>query len=82
MKYRSRADIAADILSIASTGAIKTRIMYRAFLSFPQQKEYLKLLIEAGMLEYIKDEKIYRTTKRGMTFLESYDQMRKMLAGP
>lgn len=79
MKYRSRTDIAADILQIASTGAIKTKIMYRAFLSFPQQKEYLQLLIEAGMLEYFEEERMYKTTERGMHFLKSYGELRKML---
>ncbi len=79
MKYRSRTDIAADILQIASGGAIKTRIMYRAFLSFPQQKEYLQLLIDAGMLEYLNEGRMYRTTERGTTFLKSYKELREML---
>ena len=35
MKYRSRMDIASEILEIAEGGALKTRIMYSAFLSFP-----------------------------------------------
>lgn len=79
MKYRSRTDIAADILQIASAGAIKTKIMYRAFLSFPQQKEYLQLLIEAGMLEYFREERMYKTTERGLHFLKSYQELRRML---
>jgi hypothetical protein len=31
------------------------------------------------MLEYIEDGRMYRTTKRGMNFLESYDELRRML---
>ena len=46
MKYRSRTDIAAAILEIALDGSIKTKITYRAFLSFPQLKEYLSVLEE------------------------------------
>jgi predicted transcriptional regulator len=53
MKYRSRTDIAAAILEIALDGSIKTKITYRAFLSFPQLKEYLSVLEERELLEYV-----------------------------
>jgi predicted transcriptional regulator len=46
VQYRSREDIVAAILDIAKHGAIKTRIMYRAFLSYPQLKEYLGMLLK------------------------------------
>ncbi|HXG06389.1 MAG TPA: winged helix-turn-helix domain-containing protein [Nitrososphaera sp.] len=48
MKQGSRTDIAAAILGIAVDGAIKTETMYRAFLSFPQLKEYLTVLEDRG----------------------------------
>ena len=38
MKYRSRTDIAAAMLEIALDGAIKTKIMYKAFLSFSTKR--------------------------------------------
>ena len=44
VQYRSRNDITASILEIAKDSAIKTKIMYKAFLSYPQLKEYLALL--------------------------------------
>ena len=80
MKYRSRPDIAADILRIAQDGSIKTRIMYTAFLSFPQLKEYLALLIDAGLLDYLKEEKKYYTTKKGIQFLKMYAEVGGMLS--
>ncbi len=80
MKYRSRTDIAAAILDIAVGGAIKTRIMYRAFLSFPQLKEYLQLLTDAGLLEYSKEEKQYQTTEKGMNFLKMYNNIGKLIS--
>ena len=79
MKYRSRMDIAADILEIAQGGAIKTRIMYRAFLSFPQLKEYLELLTDQGLLEHVKEEKVYSTTEKGKRFLKMYAEVDKMV---
>ncbi len=69
MKYRSRTDIAAAILEIAVDGAIKTKIMYKAFLSFPQLKDYLGLLMAKGLLEYIPTDREYRTTDKGKQFI-------------
>ena len=41
MKYRSRTDIVSQILEAANGGATKTKIMYEAYLSYAQPKEYL-----------------------------------------
>ncbi|HXV45815.1 MAG TPA: winged helix-turn-helix domain-containing protein [Nitrososphaera sp.] len=79
MKYRSRTDIAAAILEIALDGSIKTKIMYKAFLSFPQLKEYLSVLEEKGLLEYITTDHEYRTTDRGKQFLKMYKDVGQMI---
>jgi predicted transcriptional regulator len=68
-------DIAAAILEVAKGGAIKTRIMYTAFMSYPQTKEYLQLLLEQGLLEYVKEEKVYNTTDKGKRFLKMYKEV-------
>jgi len=75
MKYRSRTDITSQILEAANGGATKTRIMYKAFLSYAQLKEYLGTLIENGLLEYNKSEQIYRTTNKGHKFMKIYNEM-------
>jgi predicted transcriptional regulator len=80
MKNRSRLDIAAKILEIAQVGAIKTRIMYDSFLSFPQLKDYLELLQEKGALNYVEDERKYYTTKKGMKFLRGYKEIRQLVS--
>lgn len=79
MKYRSRIDIAAAILRISEGGAIKTRIMYRSFLSFPQLKEYLGLLLEQDMLRHNEEEKTYYTTEKGHRFLKVYGEIDGMI---
>lgn len=73
-------NIAAAVLEIAKDGAIKTRIMYSAFLSFPQLKEYLKLL-DSGLLESSSDEgrKAYLTTDKGKRFLKMYNEVDVMV---
>lgn len=79
MKYRSRTDIAAAILEIALEGSIKTKIMYKAFLSFPQLKEYLAVLEEKGLLEHIEIDREYRTTEKGKQFLKMYKDVGQMI---
>lgn len=79
MKYRSRTDIAAAILEIAVDGSIKTKIMYKAFLSFPQLKEYLSVLEEKGLLSYVATDREYRTTEKGRQFLRMYKDVGQMI---
>ena len=80
MKYRSRTDITAQILEAANGGVTKTKIMYKAFLSYAQLKEYLTVLIENGLLEYVEGEQIYRTTEKGNRFLKIYNQIGEYVA--
>ena len=79
VKYRSRTDIAAAILDIALEGSIKTKIMYKAFLSFPQLKEYLAVLEAKGLLDYIATDREYRTTDKGKQFLKMYKDVGQMI---
>ncbi|TLX89156.1 MAG: hypothetical protein E6K94_10950, partial [Thaumarchaeota archaeon] len=62
MKYRSRTEIVSMILEAANGGATKTRIMYKAFLSYAQLKEYLSVLIENNLIEYLEGIQTYKTT--------------------
>ena len=75
MKYRSRTDIVALILEAANSGITKTKIMYKAFLSYTQLKEYLATVEENGLLEYQEGEQIYKTTAKGIRFLKIYKQI-------
>ncbi|MFZ0222707.1 MAG: winged helix-turn-helix domain-containing protein [Candidatus Nitrosopolaris sp.] len=76
MKHRSRLEIIAEILETANTSkALQAKIMHRVYLSYPQLKEYLALLLENNLIEYIQTDRIYRTTTRGMHFLEIYQQL-------
>lgn len=75
MKYRSRTDIVSQILESASEGATKTRIMYKAYLSYAQLKEYIAVLVENGLLEFEKGGQTYKTTAKGLMFLKTYSQI-------
>ncbi len=75
MKYRSRTDIVSQILEAANGGATKTKIMYKAYLSYAQLKEYLSVLVENGLLEFQKGTQTYKTTSKGLQFLRTYSQI-------
>jgi predicted transcriptional regulator len=79
MKYRSRTDIAEMILEAANGGATKTKIMYKAFLSYAQLKEYLAVLIENGLIEYEDVRQLYRTTEKGLHLLQIYNQIDELV---
>ena len=75
MKYRSRTDVVSQILEAASGGTTKTKIMYKAYLSYAQLKEYLSVLVENGLLDFEKGSQTYKTTPKGMLFLKTYSQI-------
>jgi predicted transcriptional regulator len=77
MRNRSDIDIMAKILHAANerSGAGRTKIMYRAFLSYTQLKEYLPALTEPGLLSYDADTQTFKTTQKGLRFLDTYKQI-------
>ena len=80
MGNRSRTEIVDSILDAAKGGGeTKTRIMYFTFLSYNQLNEYLSLLIENNLLEYLDGTKTYKTTEKGLHFLKMNNELRKLL---
>jgi predicted transcriptional regulator len=79
VKYRSRTEIVSMILEAANGGATKTRIMYKAFLSYAQLKEYLSVLIENNLIEYLEGTQTYKTTEKGFNFLRMYNEIGELL---
>jgi predicted transcriptional regulator len=82
MKYRSRTEIVSMILEAANGGATKTRIMYKAFLSYAQLKEYLSVLIENNLLEYLEGIQTYKTTEKGFNLLKMHNEIGELLQNP
>jgi predicted transcriptional regulator len=70
VKYRSRSEIVGLLLEAANGGgATKTKLMYSAFISFNQLREYLSLLVENGLIQYEEGMHSYRTTEKGMRLM-------------
>ena len=77
-QYRSRIQIAADILQIAKAGSRKTKIMYLGNLSFDLLQKYLEMLVNYNLLEvHGGADKSYIATEKGKQFLEDYYELQK-----
>ena len=82
MKYRSRTEIVSMILEAANGGATKTKIMYRAFLSYAQLKEYLSVLTENNLIEYLEGTQTYKTSEKGFNLLKMHNEIGELLQTP
>lgn len=79
MKYRSRTEIVAMILQSVRSGATKTKIMYKAYLSYTQIKEYLSFLQENDLIKYEEGAQVYIITEKGLQFLHAYDEISELV---
>ena len=79
MGNRSRTEIVAMILEAANGGETKTKIMYFAFLSYGQLKEYLSILIENNLIEYLDGTQTFKTTEKGLNYLKMHNEMGELL---
>jgi predicted transcriptional regulator len=80
-KRRDKLYIIAEILEIAKDGALKTQIMYRANLSFTQLNDYLGFMLQINLLAKTKrsGKDIYKSTERGLDFLQRYREIAELL---
>ena len=74
---RTRVEILASILKVASSRTLKTHIMYKANLSYRQLERYLNFLETNGMLVRTFDDNIlmYEVTEKGSEFLKDYQRI-------
>jgi predicted transcriptional regulator len=79
MGNRSRTEIVGSILEAANGGVSKTKIMYFAFLSYGQLKEYLSILIENNLIEYLEGANKFKTTEKGLNFLKMHNEIAELL---
>jgi predicted transcriptional regulator len=79
MGNRSRTEIVGNILDAANGGTTKTKIMYTAFLSYNQLNEYLSLLTENNLIEYLDGTNKFKTTEKGLFFLKVHNEIGELL---
>jgi predicted transcriptional regulator len=82
LKHRYQADIIAAILEAAASGEVpKSKLYHKSFLTYNRLKACMRLLVTSGLIECIecKDFRSYRTTEKGMLFLQAYNGMVELL---
>ena len=85
MTSRNRTEITIQILEFVNgcdhddDGITQTRLMSKLFLDNAQLKHSLVFLIENDLLSYAPKMRRFKTTEKGLMFLEAYDQIDKML---
>ena len=80
MGYRSRTEIVCNILDAANGGgATKTKIMYTAFLSYAQLKEYLTILVDNNLIKYNDGTQTFKTTEKGLNYLKMHNEISELL---
>ena len=79
MGNRSRTEIVSNILEVANGGETSTKIMYKAFLSYNQTKEYLSVLTENNLIDYLDGTHKFKTTEKGLNYLKVYNEMGELL---
>ena len=81
---RSHAQVISEILSEASEGANKTRLMYRCNLNFERFNRHLRQLLDAGVIDRVnpnpKGVTIYKTTDKGRELLTVLRKANKLMA--
>jgi predicted transcriptional regulator len=84
MRNRDRMEIISRILEAVngSGGATRTRIMYHAFVSHAQMKEYLSYLEDNGMLHYDAESEKFKITEKGLEFVRIYTEINEMIKVP
>ena len=82
LKHRSKPEIISSILKSTQryTGATMTQIQYETYVSYKQLKDYLTLLIQHKLIEFVREEKMFRITESGINALNIFDEMDKLLA--
>jgi predicted transcriptional regulator len=87
MTNRNRTEIIIQILEVVNCyddggdneGVTQTTLMNKLFLSHEQMKKYLMLLIEDDLLSYDSTMRTFKTTEKGFTFLQGFNQIDKIL---
>lgn len=51
----------------------------KAFLCYAQLREYLSVVIENNLLEYIEETHTYKTTAKDLNFLEMHNEIVELL---
>ena len=58
---------------------LRQKLCTLAFLSYNQLNEYLSILIENNLIEYLDGTKTFKTTEKGLNLLKIHNEMTELL---
>ena len=79
MKNRSRTEILTMILDSVGSGATKTKIMYKAYLSYAQLKDYLNFMEKNELVKYEDGSQVYKITEKGIKLMRLCEEVGDMI---
>jgi predicted transcriptional regulator len=78
---RSKHEIISDILTVIKVDAgTFSEIQFKIHISHPRLKKYLTHLVQSELIVYVKQEKRFRITQRGLYVLDTYAKLEKLLS--
>jgi predicted transcriptional regulator len=83
MHNRQKDEIMRDILHSAQGGTGITKIMFHAYLTHSQAKQYIRSLMKSGLLqEDLEPASLgqFRTTPKGVEYLNAIERISDLLA--
>ncbi len=79
MKYRGSTEIIDTMLRSIKSGATKTHIMYKAYMSYSQLQGYLKLLQERDLISYEAGSQMFHITEKGLRFMNAFEKISELV---
>jgi predicted transcriptional regulator len=81
MRHRDRAEIVRQILEVSNgyVDITKTKLMNKAYLSSYQLNEYMRMLTENELLRYDFVTHTFKTTQKGLVFLNLCTEIDELL---
>src|SRR6266511_611678 len=79
-QHRSRSEIIGAILEVANGNRVRTtEIQFKTYLPHNLLKEYLLMLLENDLVEYIEGERTFKTTSKGIHLLQMKNEMGELI---
>jgi predicted transcriptional regulator len=75
LQERDRINIMLLIIETANDAYSYNDIIYTALFNDPRLKEYWQVLIHEGLLIYDSNSQTFKTTEKGLSFLEAYKEI-------
>lgn len=85
LKYRSKIEIFGTILEAAASGEVtKSNISHASFLSYQTRGIHIITLIENDLMteESLGNKTVYKTTDKGIRFLQMYNGITELVSIP